>query len=297
VAGRRDERCGRCRRCWPPRRVRADEVEPLPALERPSAERRAGLPEVGGRWLFAGWETPPPDSAAEANRVYRLTPPGEIRFLTQRLDSVAGQYGVPGQYVFPFVGEVRRDGVFALVASGGETGQSFLSGRVVRDTLWMELTNVGSVATWPPQTARPRAAPARGALPAPAGRRPHRRAAGLGHAGQHPPRLRPARTRCAAPGPPGWCREPFPCSRAPYLRRPSRRSQASSAPPSSGPAAPGGGTAAAAAATDAAAPAATAPPSAPAGAAAGPPRRPVPTEPPPTRPRRRRRSSRSRPRR
>jgi hypothetical protein len=143
-----------------------DEVEPLPPMERPSPERRAGLPEIGGRWLFAGWETPPPDSAAEANNVYRLTPPGEIRVLTQRLDSVAGQYGVPGQFVFPFVGEVRRDGVFALLAQGGETGQQFLSGRVVRDTLWMELSNVSAVGTWPPQTRaafvrRPRGAPFR----------------------------------------------------------------------------------------------------------------------------------------
>jgi hypothetical protein len=141
-----------------------DEVEPLPPMQRPTPERRAGLPEVGGRWLFAGWEVEPRDSAAMANSDYQLIPPGEFRFLTQRLDSVAGQYGVPGRYVIPFTGEVRRDGVFALVAFAGEGGQQFISGRVVNDTLWMELTNLASVERWPPRTRaafvrRPRGAP------------------------------------------------------------------------------------------------------------------------------------------
>jgi hypothetical protein len=141
-----------------------DEVEPLPPMERPSPERRAGLPEVGGRWLFAGFEIEPRDSAARANSDYQLTPPGEFRFLTQRLDSVAGQYGRPGQFVLPFTGEVRRDGVFALVAFAGEGVQQFVAGRVVNDTLWMELTNMTSVERWPPRTRaafvrRPRGAP------------------------------------------------------------------------------------------------------------------------------------------
>ena len=133
-------------------------------MQRPTPERRAGLPEVGGRWLFAGWEVEPRDSAAMANSDYQLIPPGEFRFLTQRLDSVAGQYGVPGRYVIPFTGEVRRDGVFALVAFAGEAGQQFISGRVANDTLWMELTNLASVERWPPRTRaafvrRPRGAP------------------------------------------------------------------------------------------------------------------------------------------
>ncbi|HLL85197.1 MAG TPA: hypothetical protein VK420_21180, partial [Longimicrobium sp.] len=122
-----------------------DEVEPLPPLERPSAERRAGLPEVRGRWLFAGFEIAPRDSASMANSDYQLTPPGEFRFLTQRLDSVAGQYGVPGRFVIPFTGEVRKDGVFALVAFPGDGVQQFVAGRVMNDTLWLELTNVVSV--------------------------------------------------------------------------------------------------------------------------------------------------------
>ncbi len=141
-----------------------DEVEPLPPLQRPTAERRAGLPEVRGRWLFAGFEIAPRDSASMANSDYQLTPPGEFRFLTQRLDSVAGQYGVPGRFVIPFTGEVRKDGVFALVAFPGEGVQQFVAGRVMRDTLWLELTNVASVERWPPRTRaafvrRPRGAP------------------------------------------------------------------------------------------------------------------------------------------
>lgn len=141
-----------------------DEVEPLPPMERPSPERRAGLPEVGGRWLFAGFEIAPRDSAAQANSDFQLTPPGEFRFLTQRLDSVAGQYGRPGQFVLPFTGEVRRDGAFALVAFAGEGVQQFVAGRVVKDTLWLELTNLTSVERWPPRTRaafvrRPRGAP------------------------------------------------------------------------------------------------------------------------------------------
>jgi hypothetical protein len=106
----------------------------------------------------------PRDSAARANSDYQLIPPGEFRFLTQRLDSVAGQYGVPGRYVIPFTGEVRRDGVFALVAFAGDGVQQYVAGRVVRDTLWMELTNLASVERWPPRTRaafvrRPRGAP------------------------------------------------------------------------------------------------------------------------------------------
>lgn len=141
-----------------------DRVEELPPLRRPSPERRAGLPEVGGRWLLVGWEVPAEDTARIGSEVYRLVPPGEIRVLTQRMDSVAGQYGVPGEFVYPFVGEVRRDGVFAGVVSAGEGGQQFFSGRVVRDTLWLELSSLAVSASWPPRarvalSRRPRGAP------------------------------------------------------------------------------------------------------------------------------------------
>jgi|GEM_PF-1442434 len=141
-----------------------DEVEPLHGMQRPSAERRAGLPEIRGRWLFAGWEVAPRDTAAIRNDVYQLTPPGEFRFLTQRLDSVAGQYGRPGQQVLPFVGEVRRDSIFALLAFVDVGVQQFASGRIMRDTLWLELTNLGMAERWPPRTRaafvrQPRGAP------------------------------------------------------------------------------------------------------------------------------------------
>ncbi|HYW06357.1 MAG TPA: hypothetical protein VE913_05340, partial [Longimicrobium sp.] len=141
-----------------------DEVEPLHGMQRPSAERRAGLPEVRGRWLFAGWEVAPRDTAAIRNDVYQLTPPGEFRFLAQRLDSVAGQYGRPGQQVLPFVGEVRRDSIFALLAFVDVGVQQFASGRLMRDTLWLELTNMGMAERWPPRTRaafvrQPRGAP------------------------------------------------------------------------------------------------------------------------------------------
>lgn len=123
------------------------EVQPLPPLQRPSPEARAGLPEVRGVWRFAGFEIPAGDSTAVREQVYTLTPPGEFRVTAQRLDSVAGQYvreGVP----FPFAGEVRRDSTMAVVAFSGGVGQ-FASGRVVRDTFWIELTSFTTAQAWP----------------------------------------------------------------------------------------------------------------------------------------------------
>jgi hypothetical protein len=123
------------------------EVQPLPPLERPTPEARAGLPEVRGVWRFAGFEIPPGDTAAVREQVYTLTPPGELRIAAQRLDSVAGQYVREG-VAFPFTGEVRRDSVLSLVAFGGGVGQ-FAAGRVVRDTFWIELTSFSTAQTWP----------------------------------------------------------------------------------------------------------------------------------------------------
>jgi hypothetical protein len=123
------------------------EVQPLPPLQRPSPEARAGLPEVRGAWRFAGFEIPPGDTAAVREQVYTLTPPGEFRIVTQRLDSIAGQYVREG-VAFPFTGEVRRDSVLSVVAFSGGIGQ-FAAGRVVRDTLWIELTSFTTAQTWP----------------------------------------------------------------------------------------------------------------------------------------------------
>ena len=123
------------------------EVQPLPPLQRPSPEMRAGLPEVRGVWRFAGFEIPARDTAAVREQVYTLVPPGEFRVATQRLDSVAGQYVRDG-VAFPFTGEVRRDSVLTLVAFSGGVGQ-FAAGRVVRDTFWIELTSFTTGQTWP----------------------------------------------------------------------------------------------------------------------------------------------------
>jgi hypothetical protein len=124
------------------------EVEPLPPLRRPTLEERAGLPRLAGRWLFTGFEYPARDTLRVREQVYRLVPPGEFAIATQRLDSVAGQY-VRGGVAFPFTGEVRRDGIFSFVAmEPGGVGQ-FVSGHVIRDTMWIELTGFPSAAEWP----------------------------------------------------------------------------------------------------------------------------------------------------
>src|SRR3954464_3807273 len=143
--------------------ARASDVEPLPPLRRPGLEERAGLPVIAGRWLFTGFEYPVQDTQRVREQVYRLVPPGEFRVATQRLDSVAGQY-VRDSVAFPFTGEVRRDGIFAFVAFEPGGVGSFVSGHVVKDTLWIELTGFPSSASWPPGTRaalvhNPRGAP------------------------------------------------------------------------------------------------------------------------------------------
>jgi hypothetical protein len=153
--------------------ARAD-VEPLPPLHRPTPEERAGLPVISGRWLFTGFEYPVQDTQRVREQVYRLVPPGEFRIATQRLDSIAGQY-VRDSVAFPVIGEVRRDGIFAFVAFEPGGVGSFVSGHVVRDTMWIELTGFPSAATWPLGTRaalvrNPRGAPfvrLRGYVPPP----------------------------------------------------------------------------------------------------------------------------------
>lgn len=150
------------------------DVEPLPPLHRPTPEERAGLPLVSGRWLFTGFEYPVGDTLRVREQVYRLVPPGEFRIQTQRLDSVAGQYVRDG-VAFPIIGEVRRDGIFAFVAFEPGGVGNFVSGHVVRDTMWIELTGFPSSASWPPGTRAalvhtPRGAPfvrLRGYVPPP----------------------------------------------------------------------------------------------------------------------------------
>jgi hypothetical protein len=123
------------------------EIQELPPLRRPTAEARAGLPEVRGVWRFAGFEIPAADTTAVREQVYTMTPPGEIRILAQRLDSIAGQYVRDG-VAFPFTGEVRRDSALTIVAFSEGIGQ-FAAGHVRRDTFWIELTSFSSAQGWP----------------------------------------------------------------------------------------------------------------------------------------------------
>ena len=128
--------------------AQAGDVQPLPPLERPSAETRAGLPEVAGTWRFAGWEINPGDTARINADSSILVRPGDLVVRVQRLDSLSGAY-VRDSVPFPFTGEVRRDGVVSVVVSGADGLGIFLAGRMVRDTFWLELTSLPSAAAWP----------------------------------------------------------------------------------------------------------------------------------------------------
>jgi hypothetical protein len=140
----------------------AGKVQPLPPLKRPSPEQRAGLPEVRGIWRFAGFEIRPQDTLLVREQAYPMTPPDEMRIITQRLDSIAGQL-VRGGVGFPFTGEVRRDSAMALVTFTDGIGQ-FAAGRIVRDTFWIEVATLPGAAGWSPGA---RAAMVRGVPRAP----------------------------------------------------------------------------------------------------------------------------------
>lgn len=120
-------------------------VQPLPPLDRPSPEARAGLPELAGVWRFAGWDLAPTDSAGLQRELPGL---GEIRLQTQRLDSLAGAYAGGGG-ALPLVGEVRRDSVVSLVASAGGGTAYYLAGEYARDTLWIRLSSLVEPGVWP----------------------------------------------------------------------------------------------------------------------------------------------------
>lgn len=124
------------------------EVQPLPPLRRPSPEARAGLPEVRGIWRFAGFEIRAQDTLLVREQAYQLVPPPEIRIITQRLDSIAGQLVRDG-VGFPFTGEVRRDSTVSVVTFSEGVGQ-FVAGHVRRDTFWIELTTLPNAAGWSP---------------------------------------------------------------------------------------------------------------------------------------------------
>ncbi|HYR11201.1 MAG TPA: hypothetical protein VEQ60_25700 [Longimicrobium sp.] len=123
-------------------------VQPLPPLTRPSVEARAGLPEVRGIWRFAGFEIRAQDTLLVREQAYQLVPPPEMRIITQRLDSIAGQLVRDG-VGFPFTGEVRRDSTLAIVTFSDGVAQ-FAAGHLQRDTFWIELTSLSSAAGWSP---------------------------------------------------------------------------------------------------------------------------------------------------
>jgi hypothetical protein len=199
------------------------DVEPLPPLHRPTPEERAGLPVLAGRWLFTGFEYPVGDTLRVREQVYRLVPPGEFRIVTQRLDSIAGQY-VRDSVPFPLTGEVRRDGIFSFVAFEPTGGGQFVAGHVARDTMWVELTGFPSAASWPPGTRaalvrNPRGAPfvrLRGYVPPPPPPADTTKASAEG--GGEPPSAPPP---SAAPPP----------AAAPVVERPRERPVAPPPPP------------------------------------------------------------------
>ena len=121
-------------------------VQPLPPLERPSPEARAGLPELAGVWRFAGWDLAPADSGNLGRDLPAL---GEIRLQTQRLDSLAGAYAAAAGGPIPLVGEVRRDSIVSLVAGAGPEGPYFLAGEYARDTLWIRISSLTEPGSWP----------------------------------------------------------------------------------------------------------------------------------------------------
>jgi hypothetical protein len=123
-------------------------VQPLPPLTRPSAEARAGLPEVRGIWRFAGFEIRAQDTLLVREQAYQLVPPPEMRIITQRLDSIAGQLVRDG-VGFPITGEVRRDSTLAFITFSDGIAQ-FAAGHLQRDTFWIELTSMSSAAGWSP---------------------------------------------------------------------------------------------------------------------------------------------------
>lgn len=125
------------------------EVQPLPPLQRPSVEARAGLPEVRGIWRFAGFEIRAQDTMLVREQAYRLVPPPEMRIITQRLDSIAGQFVRDG-VGFPFTGEVRRDSALSVVTFSDGVPQ-FAAGHIRRDTFWIELTTLSAAAGWSPE--------------------------------------------------------------------------------------------------------------------------------------------------
>jgi hypothetical protein len=120
-------------------------IQELPELERSSVEVRLGLAEIRGPWRFAGWELEERDTLGlEAE----LPSFGMLWLQTQKRDSVAGFYLTGGGGRAPLMGEVRRDGVVALVAFPQPGVGRYLVGSVAEDTLWLETTTLVEPGSW-----------------------------------------------------------------------------------------------------------------------------------------------------
>lgn len=120
------------------------EVQALPPLDRGSEEARLGLAEVEGVWRLAGWELATDDTAGMAAA---LPDYGALVLQDQERDSIAGYY-VAGELTAPVAGEVRRDGVVALVTFLPGNDGRYLVGAVAGDTIWVEMSSLPGQDSW-----------------------------------------------------------------------------------------------------------------------------------------------------
>lgn len=120
-------------------------VQELPSLTRSSIEARLGLPELQGPWRFAGWELAEGDTLGLEAELPAL---GVLWLQAQKRDSLAGFYLTAGGGRAPLQGEVRRNGVVALVTFPQAGDGRYLVGSVQGDTLWVEATTLVEPGAW-----------------------------------------------------------------------------------------------------------------------------------------------------
>ena len=128
--------------CEPAEDVR---VQELPPLERSSVESRLGLPALEGAWPFAGWELAQGDTLGMEAELPIF---GAIQVVEQKRDSLGGVYTDAAGAAAPLSGEVRRDGVIALVAFPGGGAGRYLVGSVAGDTIWVESSTLATAGEW-----------------------------------------------------------------------------------------------------------------------------------------------------
>ena len=128
--------------CEPAEEVR---VQELPPLERSSVESRLGLPALVGAWPFAGWELAEGDTLGMEAELPLF---GTIQVVEQKRDSLGGVYMDAAGAAAPLSGEIRRDGVVALVAFAGDENGRYLVGSVEGDTIWVESSTLPAAGEW-----------------------------------------------------------------------------------------------------------------------------------------------------